>query len=206
MRNFTLTFCLAMSLSFVAVDSAAQTSYDVNVVNFDFMPSQVTINVGDTVYFYNIDGFHSIDGTLGTNPDNPEPFGNEAGTGWTYFNVFDIPGTYNYICGVHPNMTGVVIVEDVQTSVQEIESDLLNHVFPVPATEYVILELTDDAVAKHSDLRMKLFDQLGREQSSESIGQSNRVKMDVSDLRSGVYFYQLLDGESVLHTGKMVVK
>ena len=208
MRNFTLYFLFSALLIFGTTMLSAQTSVDIDVSGLDFTPSQVTISVGDTVHWFNTGGFHNVNGTTSAYPDNPEPFGNALGFDWTYSHVFDIPGTYNYHCDQHvgAGMTGVVIVEDISTAVQEIESNLLNHVFPVPATEYVILELTDDAVAKHPDLRVKLFDQLGREQSSESIGQSNRVKMDVSDLRFGIYFYQLVDGESVLHTGKMVVQ
>lgn len=91
----------------------AQTTHIVNVTNNSFTPEVITISVGDEVSWTNTEGFHNVNGTKGTFPGNPESFGNNTGTGWTYNYVFNTPGTYDYQCDPHfgLGMVGQVIVE-----------------------------------------------------------------------------------------------
>ena len=77
-----------------------------------FSPSVLSINLGDTVTFVNTGGNHNVNGTLLTFPSNPDGFGNNVGTGWTYSYVFTTPGVYNYQCDPHVSMgmTGTILV------------------------------------------------------------------------------------------------
>ena len=38
----------------------------------NFIPSSLTINVGDTIEFSNSGGYHNVNGTQATYPNNPE--------------------------------------------------------------------------------------------------------------------------------------
>ncbi len=81
----------------------------VNVVNFEYQPTSVTVQVGDTVTWNNTEGFHTVDADDGS-------FGNAPGTGWTFAHTFTAAGTYEYFCEIHStpdgtSMNGVVIVE-----------------------------------------------------------------------------------------------
>lgn len=210
MRNITsksiqLLTMLLMSLS---ISLTAQTSVSVVASGMSFVPSQVNINVGDTVHWFNTGGTHNVNGTLGTHPNNPEPFGNEIGAGWTYSYVFTIPGSYDYHCDFHfgSGMTGVVFVEDVSTSVDASDSELVSSVFPVPADEFVVLQLEEGALAKYPQMQLIVYDQLGREKEQRLLGQSDRHEINVSNLHSGLYLFQLIDNNEVLHTGKIVVR
>jgi plastocyanin len=91
----------------------AQATHNVNVTNDVFTPKLITIVAGDEVTWTNSEGFHNVNGSTGTYPDNPESFGNSTGTGWTYSHTFTIPGVYNYQCDPHVGlgMVGQVIVE-----------------------------------------------------------------------------------------------
>lgn len=211
MRNFTSKpiQLLTVLLISASLSLTAQTSVSISTSgNSSFEPSQVTINVGDTVHWFNTGGTHNVNGTLSAYPDNPEPFGNELGMSWTYSYVFTIPGTYDYHCDLHvgSGMAGVVFVEDVFTSVDASESDLVNSVFPVPADEFVVLQLEQGALAKHPEMQLVVYDQLGREQKRRLLGQSDRHEINVSDLHSGLFLFQLIDNNEVLHTGKIVVR
>jgi plastocyanin len=105
---------LAVTLVLIAFYATTQMAVayggaTVNVVNFAYQPSPVTVQVGDTVTWNNTEGFHSVDADDGS-------FGNESGSGWTFTHTFTAPGTYEYFCDVHStaggtNMNGVVIVE-----------------------------------------------------------------------------------------------
>jgi len=79
-----------------------------------FTPRDITIFVGETVEWNNLGGFHNVDGTLATYPDNPEGFGNgsASSTNWTFSYTFTIPGVYDYECTPHAalDMVGTVTV------------------------------------------------------------------------------------------------
>jgi plastocyanin len=76
-----------------------------------FSPSEVSVNVGDTVTWSNDDSAaHTV--TSGTPSDGPDgTFDSSlfmAGTTFSY--TFDKAGEYNYFCMVHPWMTGKIQV------------------------------------------------------------------------------------------------
>lgn len=77
---------------------------DVQIKNFKYVPAVVTINKGDTVRWTNLDKApHDAMGD-GWNSEMLQ-------TGMTSEVTFDTPGTYDYICSVHPSMKAQVIVE-----------------------------------------------------------------------------------------------
>ncbi len=79
-----------------------------------FTPADITIFAGQTVEWTNVGGFHNVNGTLATYPDNPEGFGNGAASGaaWTFSYTFTEVGVYDYQCDPHVNfdMVGTVTV------------------------------------------------------------------------------------------------
>lgn len=102
------TFVLFMCLILVK----AQVTHNVSVMNNFFDPSTLTIDVGDTVVWTNSSGFHNVNGTQDTYPSNPESFGNNTGSDWTFTHIFTAAGTYDYQCDPHVGlgMTGQIIV------------------------------------------------------------------------------------------------
>ncbi len=93
--------------------NATYQKHTVTASGMIFTPSSLTINVGDTVVFDNISGFHNVNGTQTTFPTNPASFGNTiANAPWTYTFVFTVVGNYNYQCDVHaPGMAGTITVQ-----------------------------------------------------------------------------------------------
>jgi len=83
--------------------SAATT--DVGIVNFKFGPAALTVKAGTTVVWTNKDTVaHSVNfmtGGINSNVLNPHDQ-------FTY--TFTVPGTYAYICSIHPFMHGSVTV------------------------------------------------------------------------------------------------
>jgi hypothetical protein len=75
------------------------------MVNFAFSPASVTVNVGDTVTWTNHDDApHNAtanDGSFST-PD--------INNGQSASHRFTQPGTFSYICTIHPNMHGTIRV------------------------------------------------------------------------------------------------
>jgi plastocyanin len=68
-----------------------------------FAPETLTVEAGDTVTWVWRDG--SIDHDV-----SGDDFASEVMSEGTFRNRFDDPGTYDYVCTLHPNMTGTIEV------------------------------------------------------------------------------------------------
>jgi plastocyanin len=83
-------------------------SAEVDIENFAFRPATLTIAAGTAVTWVNQDEEpHNI-----VNVGQPRLFrsgGLDGSEKYTF--VFDKPGTYEYICSVHPHMHGVIVVK-----------------------------------------------------------------------------------------------
>ena len=88
------------------VGAKAAAGAAVSIANFAFAPADVTIAPGTTVTWSNDDGApHGLaykDGTKGTDVLLP---------GQKFSRTYDKPGTYDYVCSVHPYMMGKVTVQ-----------------------------------------------------------------------------------------------
>lgn len=100
----------AALLAFVALGllSARALAADapVTIQNSEFSPQTVTVNVGDTVTWTNMDAVpHTA-----TADDDSWDTGNLAQNGSGDV-TFEEAGTFAYHCEIHPSMTGTVVVE-----------------------------------------------------------------------------------------------
>jgi plastocyanin len=91
--------------AFAAV--AAEPAAIVRIENYAFVPAELTIRVGSTVRWENLEkrASHSI---LFTGPGGAES--ERLFPGERHERRFDAPGRYPYTCGPHPEMQGVVVV------------------------------------------------------------------------------------------------
>ena len=85
---------------------AAVGEAEIAIQSFQFVPAILTVTPGTAVTWVNKDEEpHNV-----VSPDRA--FRSKAIDGGEKFtNVFDKPGTFNYICAVHPHMRGTVIVK-----------------------------------------------------------------------------------------------
>jgi len=99
---------LTIAGSALAQQPAAASSAEILIENFKFVPATMTVAPGAAVTWNNHDEEpHNI-----VNIDTPRRFRSQAIDGGDkYTFVFDQPGTYKYICAVHPHMEGTVVVK-----------------------------------------------------------------------------------------------
>jgi plastocyanin len=90
----------------------------------DFVPSELTVDVGQTVTFVNV---HSDEHTATGSGFDTGIIPDEGGMATV---VLDAPGVFPYACQIHPEMTGVIrvrdengIVPETQMAAQEIPAD-----------------------------------------------------------------------------------
>ncbi len=94
------TLAIASATSPVRAEDAA-----VKIANFTFSPPQLTVKSGTTVTWTNEDDIpHTV-----VSPPNirSKPLDTDDKFSFT----FTTPGSYKYFCGLHPHMTGTIVVE-----------------------------------------------------------------------------------------------
>jgi plastocyanin len=81
---------------------------EIDIKNFAFVPATLTVAAGTAVTWVNQDEEpHNIVDL--TKPHVFRSQGIDGGDKYTF--VFDKPGTYEYVCSVHPHMHGTVVVK-----------------------------------------------------------------------------------------------
>lgn len=99
-----------LKLAFIAALLAPLPAFagDATIVmkNFDFSPMAITVAPGTTVVWKNLDGEpHTVVGLDGA-------FRSAALDQNDIFKfTFDKPGTYKYLCSIHPKMMGTITVK-----------------------------------------------------------------------------------------------
>jgi plastocyanin len=96
------TLCFAMGgCTAVEADPADST---VQIKNFMFAPTSLTVSTGTRVSWVNLDGeVHTVVG---------EGFRSGAlDTKDSFAFKFDKPGTYHFVCSIHPQMLGTIVVQ-----------------------------------------------------------------------------------------------
>lgn len=88
-------------------ENNASDKYQVKIDNFSFAPTTVTVPVGTTVTWTNQDDVpHNIRSSEGQTLKSPV-----MDTDQKFSFTFTKAGTYSYFCGIHPKMTGKVVVQ-----------------------------------------------------------------------------------------------
>jgi plastocyanin len=154
-----------------------------------YTPSQLTIDVGDSVVWINDGGYHDVNGDINsiTNQpfNNPETFDSDPTnvTGAVIFSYkFTIAGTYNYDCSVGQHaangMVGSVIVNPGQTTFLAIDNRVDVQVYPNPTNGEFKIDITD----YNGEFKAELFDVMGR-----SLITTNHQKISLETYPSGLY-------------------
>jgi plastocyanin len=101
---------IALTISACGTGDASERTPDsetngpsVVIEDFAFDPESLTVKAGDSVTWTWNDGAvtHDVSG---------DDFESEVMSEGTFSHRFDEPGTYDYVCSLHPNMTGTIEV------------------------------------------------------------------------------------------------
>ena len=77
-----------------------------DIINFSFVPTPVTITAGSSITWTNRDGVqHTV-------VEDTNKFASDGlDTSAKFTQTLNTPGTYTYHCSIHPNMKATVIVK-----------------------------------------------------------------------------------------------
>jgi len=190
------------SLLFVFVvmlaGSSLATVHDVEIVDFQFSPSSLTVNAGDTVRWTNLD---SAPHTSTSNTDiwDSGTLTNDQ----SYEYVLATVGDFPYFCGIHPSMTATIMVTEV-TGIEDAvdysipENFNLNQNFPNPFNAITTVSFS---VNKSASAVLGVYDITGRLVETLYNGSVETGEYlqswDATGYSTGIYFYRLtVDGKS----------
>ena len=106
MRRLMLVAAYVALATWMAAGAVLAADGSVSIANFAFDPATVTVNVGDSVTWTNQDGTaHTA-----TAGDGSFDTGIIAGGGSATV-TFETAGTFAYVCSIHQQMTGTVVVQ-----------------------------------------------------------------------------------------------
>jgi len=87
--------------------TTSSNAHNIDINNFAFFPSSLTVHPGETVTWTNKDSApHTVISDSGN-----EISSSSLATGKTYSHTFNTAGTYNYHCSIHPSMKATIIVQ-----------------------------------------------------------------------------------------------
>jgi plastocyanin len=90
----------------VYIPSVASNAAQVEVKDFMFMPTPLTVQAGSTVTWTNKDDEpHTVVSDTGMFKSG----GMDTNDSFSY--RFDKPGTYHFTCSIHPRMVGTIVVQ-----------------------------------------------------------------------------------------------
>jgi plastocyanin len=108
---FVMSLAPAPSTTASAAEAAAPSGKSsaeptISIHEFMFSPTSVTVTAGTTVHWKNLDPephtIRSVDATFKSEAlDQDDSFAFK----------FDKPGTYRYVCSIHPQMMGTIVVK-----------------------------------------------------------------------------------------------
>ena len=91
--------------------ATAKKTAAVSMKDIQFSPESVTVGKGGSVKWTNAEAVnHDVTKTDGAGPDFSSGKGN-MGQGDSFSRSFNVVGTINYECSVHPGMAGKVVVK-----------------------------------------------------------------------------------------------
>ena len=100
----------ASSVQATSSENAAATVVTVEIREFKFQPGTLTVHAGDNLEWKNEDIVpHTATADDGSQTPIFDSGNIQVGAAWRY--VAQQKGTYNYVCTLHPNMHGKLIVE-----------------------------------------------------------------------------------------------
>lgn len=104
-----LTSAVAMFMLFAVSDLHAAPATETNTIvlkDFHFSPMSLTVPAGATVIWRNLDEEpHTVASDAGLFRSG----GLDRNDSFTF--KFDRPGTYRFICSIHPSMMGTIVVK-----------------------------------------------------------------------------------------------
>ncbi len=202
MKIFTRIFCFVALLTVNMLSMAA--TYTISVNNSTFVPQNLTVNPGDRVIFQWFGGNHPV-----MSDNNAFPQFSISNASQSKVLVMNNPGTYGYhsmaMGGPSNGMFGTIVVRPV-SGLKEVKNAATLSAFPNPTPGETTITLNH---AANENYKIRISNAIGRVVKTidlENNSADAQVKVDLSNLPAGFYFYSLLANDKMVETKRLVLQ
>tara|TARA_B100001093_G_C26259416_1_gene772103 strand:+ start:34 stop:618 length:585 start_codon:yes stop_codon:yes gene_type:complete len=157
---------------------------------------QISIEVGDTVTWTWVGGFHNLRSTNGVETFDS---GFSSSVGFQFSHTFNNVGSTDFTCDPHASMYGTVTATQSLSTADQ-DSIITFDVYTNPANSFV--NISSNLATKPTTV--EIYDMLGRLKISKSQEALEFTTLDVSNLSPGMYFVNITSGNQ--QQSKKIIK
>ena len=186
------------------------TIVEVSVSNNVFTPADIVIDIGDKVTWTRIGGFHNVDGSTDTYPDNPDSFfSGPASSSWDDFShTFTVPGEYVYQCNPHASMGMVGTITVSALSIDEVTIPNNYSIYSIYPNPFNPVTKITYGLREYSNVKIAIFDLSGKRVATlinkfQSSGYHS-IDWNADNHASGIYFIKMITDEYI-NTKKIIL-
>ena len=150
---------------------------------FSSTDQQISIEVGDTVTWTWVGGFHNLRSTSGVETFDS---GFSSNVGFQFSHTFNVVGSTDFTCDPHASMYGTVTTTQTLSTADQ-DSIITFDVYPNPANLFVNISSSLATMPT----TVEIYDMLGRLKISKSQEAFEFTTLDVSNLSPGVYLVNI---------------
>lgn len=205
MKTFTLIFTGLVTIGLLSFALPARsTVWIVQTIDFEFVPSELSVQMGDTIRWIWVEGVHTT--TSSSVPAGAITWDSPLTASVTSFDyVAATAGIYTYVCTPHAafGMVGSFNVQGFSWIPGEVASPALQ-VYPNPFTDHVKVTFSEDSPVPRE---LSIFDAAGRTFRYISFPgkQATRAtEIPLADLPKGLYLLRFQDDSGKPHVVRLV--
>ena len=185
-------------------------SEEVIVSSNSFSPDHLEIDIGETVTWTRTGGFHNVDGSTDTYPDNPDSFfSGSASSSWSSFShIFTVAGEYNYECNPHASMGMVGTITVSALSIDEVTIPNNYSIYSIYPNPFNPVTKITYGLREYSNVKIAIFDLTGKKVATlinkiQSSGYHS-IDWNADNHASGIYFIKMITDEYI-NTKKIIL-
>jgi plastocyanin len=205
-----ITFLFTLLFVTVMMSTVKATIHTVQVANYSFTPSTLSIKSGDTVKWVWVSGSHTTTST--SVPSGAATWDNPINSTSTQFQIqLTVVGTYNYYCMMHPSsMLGTITVTSATGLTNYNNNSYHVSAFPNPFSDKVSISFS---LPEKGTTTLSIYDMTGKlvrmlvntdyEKGDHVISWDGRNE-NGDCVNHGLYFYMIESKGQTKVSGKII--
>jgi plastocyanin len=183
---------LLLAFTLLTFISATATVHMVDVADFMFTPSTLTVHPGDTVRWMWVNGTHTTTST--SIPSGATSWTSNINSATSFFDyVPHAPGTYNYICSIHPTLMVASFTVSNPAATPVAAPSPIGNAWPNPASNLLHIVFNNAT----QPVTISLVNMAGREVMRRDYNAVKETDMDIAAIPEGNYILRTEQNSNV---------
>jgi plastocyanin len=183
---------LLLAFTLLTFMNATATVHMVDVADFMFTPSTLTVRPGDTIRWMWVNGTHTT--TSNSIPSGATPWNHNINSASSFFDyVPTVPGTYNYICSIHPTLMVASFTVSNPAATPITAGSLTGNAWPNPASNTLHIVFNNAT----QPVTVSLVNMAGREVMRKEYTALKETDLNIAAIPEGNYILRTEQNSNV---------